>query len=65
MSRQHQSREETVEILGRAKKQMEKAETKEQVLSVLQGAGTMAGYKPVFRCLVMGETPDNSVRWGK
>jgi hypothetical protein len=53
---------EGVAILTDAQAELAKANTKDEALAVIRKAGKV-GYKPVFRCLVNGETPENSIRW--
>lgn len=58
------SKEEGVEILERAQKELAKAKTKEEAIIVLQSAGQAVGYKPAFRCLIAGTEPSKSIKWG-
>jgi hypothetical protein len=58
------TREQGVEVLRKAQKNLAKASTKEETLAVLQEAGSAVGYKPAFRCLVAGTEPEKSIKWG-
>lgn len=55
--------EQAIQYLHEAKIQMDTITTWEMARLQLQMAGREVGYKPAFRCLVMGITPENSVRW--
>lgn len=58
------TKEEGIEILKKAEIEMAKAKTKEDVLGCLRAAGDAVGYAPAMRCLVAGNFPENSIRWG-
>lgn len=60
---EHYTKEEAVKVLEVCKAKMDEAKTKEEALEILREAGKEVGYKPAFRCLVMGETPEESIRW--
>jgi hypothetical protein len=57
------TRADAVHILNELGRELSGASTKAQVLNILQRAGTAVGYKPAFRCLVKGETPEESIHW--
>jgi len=54
---------EAVPILEVSKAKMDEAKTRDEALEILKEAGNEVGYTPAFRCLVMGQTPDQSIRW--
>ena len=58
------TKEEAIQNLVDARGKMDKAETKADVIDILQEAGAAVGYKPTMRCLVMGKAPDLSIKWG-
>ena len=58
------TREEGIAILEKAQAEMAKAKTKEDVIGCLRAAGDAVGYAPAMRCLVAGNYPENSTRWG-
>ena len=57
------TREEAIQYLETARKQLDKAKTKDEVLAVLSAAGDEVAYTPAFRCLVKGQEPAQSIRW--
>ncbi len=57
------TREEGIETLTKAQKELAAATTKDEALAVLRGAGALVGYAPTFRCLVSGKEPEQSIRW--
>ena len=58
------TREEGIQILKDAETEMAKAKTKEDAIGVLRKAGDAVGYAPAMRCLVAGNIPENSIKWG-
>ena len=63
LSREAITKEEAAHILTVLGKEMTEAKDKEAVLNILKRAGGAVGFKPAFRCLVMGETPERSIHW--
>ncbi len=57
------SRTEGIEALYRAKEELERTDDKRATLNVLADAGSTVGYKPTFRALVMGQTPEVAIKW--
>lgn len=57
------SKKEAVEVLEVAKAKMEAATTRDETLDILKEAGKEVSYTPAFRCLVMGQTPDEAIKW--
>jgi hypothetical protein len=57
------SKEEAVEVLNVSKAKLEKATTRDEALEILKEAGKEVSYTPAFRCLVMGQTPEESIKW--
>jgi DNA primase large subunit len=57
------TREEAVKVLEVSKAKMDEAKTRDEALAILREAGKEVGYTPAFRCLVMGQTPEESIRW--
>lgn len=57
------TKEEAVQVLAVAKAKMDAATTKDEALEILREAGKEVAYKPAFRCLVMGQTPNESIKW--
>jgi hypothetical protein len=60
---QKYSKEEAVEVLRVGQAKMAKATTKEEVVEILKEVGPEVAYTPTFRCLVMGQTPEEAIRW--
>lgn len=58
-------RDAVIYALGEYQKQYKAANTKGELETVLRQAGSELGYKPVFRCLIMGKRPEDAVMWGK
>jgi len=58
-------RENAIFALIEAQSKMAEATTKEQVLAIMKEAGKAATYTPTFRCLVMGMSPEESIKWGR
>ena len=56
-------KQEAIYTLVEAKEQMDKANTKAEVLDLLDRTGTAVGYAPAFRALVKGLEPEKSVRY--
>ena len=57
------TKEEAVEVLYRAKEQLEQTNDKTEALKILAEAGQAVGYKPAFRALVMGQKPEDAIKW--
>lgn len=57
------TKEEATEALYRAKEELETITDKQGTIKVLAEAGNTVGYKPAFRVLVMGKSPDSAIRW--
>lgn len=63
MAREQITHDEAVTALRRYQFEYEQAKTKAEANEVLKAAGQKVGYTPAFRCLVMNQTPEDSVRW--
>jgi len=59
------TKEEAVKVLDVCKAKMDIAKTRDEALEILREAGKEVGYKPAFRCLVMGKTPEESIKWNR
>ncbi len=57
------TKQEAVEVLKVGKASLDAATTKEEALNILKEVGKEVSYTPTFRCLVMGQTPEESIRW--
>lgn len=57
------TRTEAIAKLHRFVFDLEQVTDKYQALQVVREAGVAVGYTPAFRCLVMGQRPEDSVRW--
>lgn len=57
------TKEQAVEVLYRAKEQLEQTSDKTEALTILAEAGKAVGYKPAFRALVMGTKPEDAIKW--
>ncbi len=62
---QQYTKQEAAEVLKVGKAAMDAAKTKDEALAILKEVGKEVSYTPTFRCLVMGQTPEESIRWGK
>ena len=54
---------EAVKVLEVSKAKMAEAKTRDEALEILREAGKEVGYTPAFRCLVIGKTPEESIKW--
>lgn len=57
------TKEEAVPILRVGKAKMDEAQTRDETLEILKEVGGEVGYAPTFRCLVMGVSPEESIKW--
>jgi len=57
------TKEEAVKVLEVSQAKMAEAKTRDEALEILREAGKEVGYTPAFRCLVMGQTPEASIKW--
>jgi len=57
------TKDEAVKVLEVCKAKMDEAKTRDEAVEILKEAGKEVGYTPAFRCLVMGKTPEESIRW--
>ncbi|MGD0794294.1 MAG: hypothetical protein ABR958_01695 [Dehalococcoidales bacterium] len=58
------TKQEAVEVLKVGKASMEVAKTKDEAIAILTEVGKEVGYKPTFRCLVLGQNPEQAITWG-
>lgn len=58
-------REEAIAILRRSQQFLQGDMTWADAKEELKAVGSQVGYTPAFRCLVMGQAPEDSVRWGR
>jgi hypothetical protein len=64
MDRENQlSKMEAEAYLASRKQDFDNLADKASAMVVLREAGMTVGYKPAFRVLVMGESPEKAVRW--
>jgi len=63
MAEEKYTKEEAVQILEVGKAKMDAAQTKDEVLVILKEVGAEVAYTPTFRCLVMGQKPEESIKW--
>lgn len=54
---------EAIDTLYRAKEKLENVSDKDSTLDILREAGKAVGYKPAFRCLIAGATPEDAIKW--
>jgi hypothetical protein len=54
---------EAVKVLEVSKAKMDEAKTRDEALAILREAGKEVGYKPAFRCLVLGQIPEQAITW--
>lgn len=59
------TKEEAIQFLTMQQDLANDTETKQQFIDILLDTGVRIGYAPAFRCLVRGQTPKESIRWGK
>jgi len=57
------TKEAAIEALYRAKEQLEQTNDKTEALKIIADAGKTVGYKPAFRALVMGQKPEDAIKW--
>ena len=57
------TKEQAIEYLSSARILIDSSASWEQAKARLAEAGGMVGYKPAFRCLILGLSPDKSFRW--
>ena len=57
------SKAEAIKVLEVGQAKMAEAKTKEETLEILKEVGKEISYTPTFRCLVMGQTAEASIRW--
>lgn len=60
-----EKRENAIFALTNAKAKLDVATTRDEALAILKEAGKAAAYSPAFRCLIMGMSPEDSIRWGR
>ncbi len=68
MAEERLTREEAVQKLTMRRDQFEDAKKDgdfNMAMDFLGYAGDEVGYTPAFRCLVKGQSPEASIRWGK
>ncbi len=66
MAREQLTREEAVQYLTMQRDLMADATPDwYQIKRILEETGDKIGYAPAFRCLVKGQDPETSIRWGK
>lgn len=68
MAQERLTREEAVEYLTMQRDMLEeavKANDVKEYERILLETGNKIGYTPAFRCLVKGQAPEDSIRWGK
>ena len=59
------TKEEAVKVLEVSQAKMAEAKTRDEALEILREAGKEVAYTPAFRCLVMGKTPEESIKWNR
>lgn len=57
------SRDEAIESLYRSKEVLETVTDKQQTINVISEAGNTVGFKPAFRALIMGKSPEDAIKW--
>ena len=68
MAEERLTREEAVKYLTMAQDMFDdyvKENNTKSAIDELREAGKTVGYTPAFRCLVNGQAPEDSIRWGK
>lgn len=62
---EHMTREEAILFLTMQRDKFCDTLGKTESFKILEETGDTVGYTPAFRCLVKGESPEESIRWGK
>jgi hypothetical protein len=57
------TKQEAIKVLEVGKAKMDAAKTRDEALAILKEVGQEISYTPTFRCLVMGQTPEDSIKW--
>lgn len=59
------TREEAIQFLTMQRDLLDEVTSAAEYKAILLEAGNKVGYTPAFRCLVKGQDPEESIRWGK
>lgn len=57
------TKKEAAEVLAVAKRHLDTVQTKDETLAILKETGAEVSYAPTFRCLVIGMSPEDSIKW--
>lgn len=65
MPKEQMTREEAIQYLTMQRDLLDEVASAAEFKAILSETGSKVGYTPAFRCLVKGQDPEQSIRWGK